>query len=200
MWERGAGKVQKLEEGRSNSCWRIREFSEEEWTLEEVWKEAQEEGSEWGREDAVHSGLRGGGGVHASRPPPSLYSSRRHVSAGRGVLSKASCTGRWGRGGAIFPAQPGGVGAAAVHPARAAHNLGLCTPVPAHSALFTPRSRALAPTVALGSLCVRGSCFSKQGVLLSGSAWSQSTSRAGSLTSGSQSQQDLGSHSQRLNC
>ena len=56
VWERGAGQVQKLEEGRSPSCWRVREFSEEEWTLEEVWKEAQEEGSEWGGEDAVHSG------------------------------------------------------------------------------------------------------------------------------------------------
>ena len=60
VWERGAGKVQKLEEGRSNSCWRVREFSEEEWTLAEVWKEAQEEGSEWGGEDAVHSGPAGG--------------------------------------------------------------------------------------------------------------------------------------------
>lgn len=111
VWGRGAGKVPKLEEGRSNSCWRVREFSEEDWTLEEVWKEAQEEGSERGGEDTGHSGLGGGGEVHASRPPPSLGFSRRHTSAGRPVLSKASCTG----GGAVSPAQPGGVGTAGGH-------------------------------------------------------------------------------------
>lgn len=87
-----------LEEGRSSSCWRVREFSEEEWfsrrtgILEEVWKEAQEEGSGSGRCDTIHSGL--GVGVGSMQPaPPSLPLSYRHTSAGRPVLNKASCTG-----------------------------------------------------------------------------------------------------------
>lgn len=176
VWERGAGKVPKLEEGRSSSCWRVREFSEEEWfseedwTLEEVWKEAQEEGSERGGEDTIHSGLGGGGGVHASRPPPSLGSFHRHTSAGRPVLNKASCTG----GGAVSPAQPGGVGTAGGHPACAAHNLSLCTPVPHTPPSPLPSAGRRRPRWPWGSLGTRGSRFSKQGALLSGSTRSQS--------------------------
>lgn len=44
--KRGAGKAQKLEEGSSNSYWKVTEVSKEERAFGKVWKEVQEESSE----------------------------------------------------------------------------------------------------------------------------------------------------------
>lgn len=152
VWERGAGKVPKLEEGRSSSCWRVREFSEEEWfseedwTLEEVWKEAQEEGSERVGEDTVHSGL-GGWGWGPCKPAPTLP----------GLLSQAHKCGASGPQQGLLH---GGWSCIPCSAWRSGHSrwapcVRCSQPEPvhtcaSHSALSTPLCGAPAPTVALG--------------------------------------------------